>query len=119
MVERVQDIHILHADIETEHVCIGSDTFWVIGLGQRYPALLQRVADQDLLRGPVVLLRNLDKGGVIGFVVANDGRVGFDDDAVLLAVCVDGALLTPWVELYRKADEHKIIPIATNPTSIA
>jgi uncharacterized protein YjhX (UPF0386 family) len=54
-------------------------------------------------------LRNLDKGGVIGFIVANDGRVGFDDDAVLLAVCVDGALLTPWVELYRKADEHELV----------
>lgn len=102
MVERIQSIHILRADIEAEHVCVGGNAIWVIGLGQWYPALLQRIADQDLLRGMLVLLRDLNEGRVIGFVIADDGRVGFDDDTMLLAVRVDGALLTPWVKLYRK-----------------
>ncbi len=105
LIERIQDVHVLRADIEAEHVHIGGNAIGVIGFGQRYPALLQRKADQDLLRGVVVLLGDLDESRVIGFVIAYYGRVSFDDDAVLLAVCVDNALLTPRVELYRKAHE--------------
>lgn len=49
--------------------------------------------------GLVVSLSHFDECGVVGFVVAHDGGVGFDDDAILLAVCVDRPLLTPRVEL--------------------
>lgn len=100
LVERIQDFHVLPADIEIEDIGITSNSLRVVGLGQRYPPLLQSVADQHLLRRPVVLLRHLHQGWVISFIVAHNWRVGFNNDAVLLAVCVDFALLAPWVKLW-------------------
>lgn len=41
-----------------------------------------------------------EEGRIVGFVVTNEGRVGFDDDGILAAVGDYGALLTPGVELY-------------------
>ncbi len=40
-----------------------------------------------------------EERGVVGFVVADQGRVGFDDDGVVVAVGDYGALLAPGVEL--------------------
>lgn len=37
----------------------------------------------------------------MGFLIADEGTVGFDDDVVLLAVGDDGALLAEWVQLVR------------------
>ena len=61
---------------------------------------MQTVADQDLGDGFAVFLGQGDGGGVVGFLVADDGGVGLDGDVVVLAVGDDGALLAPRVELW-------------------
>jgi hypothetical protein len=46
-----------------------------------------------------VLFRDADEGFVVGPLVSNEGAIGFDNDAVLLAVFDTFALLAPGVEL--------------------
>ena len=46
-----------------------------------------------------MLLADGEEGGVVGFLRAHEGRVGFDDDFLLGAVGSGGALLAPGVEL--------------------
>ena len=101
LVKRVQQIHIIVTDIKIKHIGIGGDSVGVISLGQRHPFLLQGIANQDLLCRLFVFLRNFNESRVVGFVVAYDGGVCFDDDAILLAVCIDCPLLAPRVELER------------------
>lgn len=101
LIKRVQQIHIVGTDIKVENVGVGGDPLRVIRLGQWYPFLLQRITDQDLLCGLVVSLGDLDESRVVGFIVAHDGGVCFDNDSVLLAECVDRPLLAPWVKLGR------------------
>ena len=50
-----------------------------------------------------MFLGNGDEGLVVRFFVADEGRVGFDDDVVLVAEGDDGALLAPGVELFVPA----------------
>jgi hypothetical protein len=44
-----------------------------------------------------VLLGNAGEGLVVGFLIANDRAVGFDDDVLGFAVIDDLALLAPGV----------------------
>ena len=48
--------------------------------------------------------RDIVEGLVVGFLIADERAVGFDDDVVLLAVFDSLALLTPWVELSTLAE---------------
>lgn len=46
-------------------------------------------------------LGKLGEGRVVSFLIADDRRVGFDDDLVLIAVIDDSALLAERVELTK------------------
>ena len=52
----------------------------------------------------------------MGFLVPDNGRVGFDDDGVLVAVVDDGALLAPGVKLRRRGLLASGIPRILNNT---
>ena len=97
LVQIIQLTHILLTDLKPIHIRIFLDASRVITLRQRHPVLLQTVPDQNLCGRPLVLLRQRRQRLVVRFVVADERAVGLDDDAVLLAVLVDRALLAPGV----------------------
>ena len=96
-VQPVQGLHIPLVQLEPIHIRILLDSRRSIALRQRHPALLQTVADQGLRGGDTVFLADGKEGGVVRFLRADEGRVGFDDDFLLGAVGGGGALLTPGV----------------------
>ena len=105
-IQAIQLLHIPLIQLEPIHILVLLDATRRIALGQRHPALLQTVADQDLRRRDAVFLADADEGGVVGFLRADEGRVGFDDDLVPGAVGGDGSLLAPGVQLIPPISLH-------------
>jgi len=99
LIQPIQRLHILPTQLKPIHVRILSDATGRIALRERHPIFLQTVSDQDLRGGFLVGFGEREERGVVGFVVADQGRVGFDDDGVVVAVGDYGALLAPGVEL--------------------
>ena len=99
LIQTVQLSHILLIKLETVDVDIANNAGWCVALRKRNVALLQTPSDENLVWLLVVLLGDAGKRLVVGFLVADDRAVGFDDDVLGLAVLDDLALLTPGVEL--------------------
>lgn len=99
LIQTVQLSHILLVKLETIDVGIANNAGWCVALGKRNIALLQTPSDENLVWLLFVLLSDAGERRVVGFLVADDRAVGFDDDALGLAVLDDLALLTPWVKL--------------------
>jgi hypothetical protein len=120
LVQIVEFGHVLLADLKVVDFCVFLDSAGGVALGERdlrdvcqssgvwrrgkgdkrtYPSLLQAVADQDLTGRFLVLFRQRLEGWVIGFLVADEGAVGLDDDVVGLAELDSHALLVPGVQL--------------------
>ena len=99
LVQRIQRRHVLRRDFKAVNIRILRDTLRIVALGQRHPALLQAVPDQDLARRLAVLLRHGAQRRVVRLLVAHERAVRLDDDPVLLAVLDDLALLAPGMQL--------------------
>lgn len=56
-----------------------------------------------------MFLGDADKVLFVGFVVADEGAVGLDDDVVVAAVFDDFALLVPGVELYHEINDGSLV----------
>lgn len=57
LIEGIQRRHIFLLNLKIKHLGIALNVLGIVALGQRYPVLLQRIADQDLRRGFFVFLR--------------------------------------------------------------
>jgi len=99
LIQTVQLSHVVLVKFETVDVGVANNARWRVALGKRNVALLQTPSDENLVWLLVVLLRDAGKRLVVGFLVADDRAVGFDDDVLGLAVLDDFTLLTPGVEL--------------------
>lgn len=95
LVEVIQRLHVLLVELEPVHGGIVLDPLGVVALGEGHPALLQAVSDQDVAALDAVLVCDAAQRRVVGLLVAHEGAVGLDDDAVLVAVLDDFALLSP------------------------
>lgn len=56
-----------------------------------------------------MFLGDADEVLFVGFVVADEGAVGLDDDVVVAAVFDDFALLVPGVELYYEINDGFLV----------
>ena len=99
LIQPIQGCHILITELETVDIGILFYPAGGVALGQWYPALLQTIPNQDLRDSLAVLLGEFSGGGVVGFLVADDGGVGLNDNVVFVAVVDYCALLAPRMEL--------------------
>lgn len=99
LIKPVQDSHVVPTNFKIVNIRIFLDPTRRIALWQRYPSLLQAVSYQDLRHSFIVFLGKRGDGGIVCFLVTNDGGVGLDDDVVFVAVVDYRALLAPGVEL--------------------
>lgn len=101
-IQSIQNGHIFFRYFKIINVGITPDPAWVVALGQRYPALLQRISNQNLSRRLSVFICDTDQRGLTCFIVSNEGCIGLDDNTVGSAVRSNDSLLAPRVELSIK-----------------
>lgn len=99
LIQPIQRCHIPITKLKIVYIGILFYPARRIALRQWYPALLQTIPDQDLRNCLAVFLGEFGGGGVVGFLVADDGGVGLDNDVVFVAVVDYCALLAPRVKL--------------------
>lgn len=100
----IQHRHVLLVQREAIHVSVEPYAARVVALGQADEPLLQAPPDEHLVGGDAVLLREADEVRVAGLLVADDGAVRLEEDAVGLAVGDDLLLLVPGVELRQERE---------------
>jgi hypothetical protein len=99
LVQAVQHLHVVRAQLEAEDVAVEADPIGVVALGQTRPALLQAPPDEDLVRRDAMSRGDGPEGRVVGLFIPDDGAVGLHDYLVVPAVPDYLALLVPRVQL--------------------
>ena len=95
LIEIIQLLHVLPTQLKVINARILLDPTGRVALRQRHPSFLETVPDEDLCCRFAVFLPEGDKRGIVDFLRADERGIGFDDDAVLVAVGDYGPLLAP------------------------
>lgn len=118
LVKSIKHGHVLLADVEIKYISVSRNPVWIVGFRKWNPFLLQRVAYQDLLGRLVVFLCQVHEGRVVCFIVPHNGGIRLDNDSVLLAVCIDHALLAPRVKLCDSKSQPDSLSCCTVRTKL-
>jgi hypothetical protein len=94
-IQCVQPLHGILAHFKVKNVHILLDSLRIRALGQRHPAFLYAVSNQNLGRGLAVRLRNITQGRIVEAFACRQRTVCLHGDTVVAAVLDQVPLLAP------------------------
>lgn len=95
LIEIIQFLQVLPTQLKLINARVLLDPTGRVAFRQRHPSFLETVPDEDLCCRSAMFFPEGDKRGIVGFLRSDERGVGFDDDAVLMAVGDYGPLLAP------------------------